>query len=221
MATSRCIIMHDAAADARARQRHMSPSHMHRAGYRHAASASVYTLSLVSMSQYRYTTQLLIICLPKHAKGCRYQSYECKQVGVCTNTRIHTQIHKYTLPYTLLLYLHKRTSTHPHPIIPMCVHIGVYQSTHALTRFLSHTHPQAHCLPSCPSSYLISPLCCLRVLLQQRYHHLQPCSVDYCPMQGQPTILLKSRQQAMSAHYTRSQPARRPKGRVLLPAAPL
>jgi len=40
-------------------------------------------------------------------------------------------------------------------------------------------------------------------------------------MQRQQTILRQSKQQAMSAHYTASQPATQPKGRVLLPAAPL
>ena len=34
------------------------------------------------------------------------------------------------------------TRTHPHPIHPMCVHIGVCQSTHALIRSLSLTHTQ-------------------------------------------------------------------------------
>ena len=55
MATRHCIIMHGAAADARARLRRTSLSHMHRADYQHTASASVYTLSLVSMSHHKCT----------------------------------------------------------------------------------------------------------------------------------------------------------------------
>ena len=82
MATCYCIIMHDAAADARARQKYMSPSHTHRAGYRHTASASAYNFSLVSMSQHKCAIRILIICLPRHAKGCRYKSYKCLHVGV-------------------------------------------------------------------------------------------------------------------------------------------
>ena len=234
-----------------------------------------------------------------------------------THTHIHTQVHKHTLAYTLDSSLYTRTSTHPHPIHPMCVHIGVYESmresvwrtgsqstmfvvnkrererhphtclsryaqsrryqsyksvcvnvrvytdiqTHANTQthasiraspIIVHTHqhtptshtpdvcsyrsipihactyslPRSHTstgplFPLCSPSYPISLLCCLRVRLQQRCHHLQPCSVDYCQMQRQPVLLRKSRQQAMSAHYTRSQPATRQKGCVLLPAAPL
>ena len=45
-----------------------------------------------------------------------------------THTHIHTQVHKHTLAYTLDSSLYTRTSTHPHPIHPMCVHIGVYES---------------------------------------------------------------------------------------------
>jgi len=59
---------------------------------------------------------------------------------VCPNTHMHSQIHKHMLPYTIHSYLHTRTSTHTHPINPMCVHIGVYQYTHALPPSLSHTH---------------------------------------------------------------------------------
>ena len=58
MARSQCIIMHDAAGGARARQRHTSPSHMHRTGYRHTTSASAYTLSLVGMSQPKCTIHI-------------------------------------------------------------------------------------------------------------------------------------------------------------------
>ena len=100
MATRHCIIMHDEAADARARQRHQSPSHMHRAGYRHAASASVYILSLMSMSQHKCTIQILITCLPRHAQGCGYKSYEYMPVGVCVHIHAYTRKYTNTLSHT-------------------------------------------------------------------------------------------------------------------------
>ena len=140
--------------------------------------------------------------------------------GICIHIHIHTQIHKHTF-HTLCSYLYTRSSTHiPHT---RCVceyqSIPIHSCTHSLP--LSHTHPQAHRLPCCPPSYLISCLCCLQVHLQQCCHHLQPCSVAYCQMQRQPAILRKSRQQTMSAHCTRSLPGTRPRSCVLLPAAPL
>jgi len=141
---------------------------------------------------------------------------------VCTHTRVHTQTFKNTVPYTLHSYLYTYNKTHPRPINGMCVHIRVCQSTHALTRSLFLTHILRPTVShAAPPSYLISHLCCLRARLQQRCHHLQPCSVDYCLKQRQPALLRKSRQQAMSAHYTHSQPATRPEGRVLLTAAAL
>ena len=85
--------------------------------------------------------------MPKSAYTNHMFLYRC----VCAHTHVHTPTHKYTLPYTLDSYLYTRTSTHPHPIIPMCVHLGVYQSTHALARFLSPTHtfkgPQSPMVP--------------------------------------------------------------------------
>jgi len=78
----------------RARQRHTSPLHMHRAGYRHTASASVHTLSLMSLSQ-QCTKHIFMIYLPRYAQICIYKSYVFIQVCVCTYTRSHanTQIH--------------------------------------------------------------------------------------------------------------------------------
>ena len=69
---------------------------------------------------------------------------------------IYTYILKHALSHTLDSYVYACTSTHPHPINPMCVHMRVYKSTHALTRSLSHTHihrPTAsHAAPSRTSS---------------------------------------------------------------------
>jgi len=161
--------------------------------------------------------------LPRHVQGCRYTSYKsvCVGVGVYTDIQTHanTQIHASIRTSPIIVHRHQHTPTSHTPDV--CAYRSIPIHAHTPSLPLTHTRPQAHSLPCCPSSYLISPLCCLRVRLQQHCHHLQPCSVDYCPMQRQPTILRKSRQQAMSAHYTRSQPATRPKGRVLLPAAPL
>jgi len=83
--------------------------------------------------------------------------YACRPVS--THTHIHTHIHKHTLAYTLDSSLYTRTSTQPHPIHPMCVHIGVYQSTHALTRSLSHTHIHRPSVSHPAPSHTVSATC--------------------------------------------------------------
>ena len=90
MATCNGIIMHDAAAGARARQRHTSPSHMHRTGYRHAASASIYRHALIDMPQHVCTIHTCI-----HQKN--------------PHTRTHAQTH-HTWIHTFgcIMYEHER-----------------------------------------------------------------------------------------------------------------
>jgi len=136
MATSHCIIMHDAAAGARARQRHTSPSHMHRTGYRHTASASVYTLSLVSMSQPKCTIHIYLLCLPRHTQGLQIQSIQMVAGRcVCTHANIRTQIHRHTLPCTLDWYLYmylyiKYIHVYAYIYMYVYVHVCMYRYTH-------------------------------------------------------------------------------------------
>ena len=127
------------------------------AGYRHTASASVQVLSLVSMSQHNYTLHIFILCpdMPKSAYTNLMFLYRCG----CAHTHVHTPTQQHTLPYTLHSYLYTRTSTQPHPIHPMCVHIGVYQSTHALTRSLSHTHIHRPSVSHPAPSHTVSATC--------------------------------------------------------------
>jgi len=160
--------------------------------------------------------------MPAHTCSIlQIQIIQMFDVGVCVH--IHAQMYRHILPCTTHSFLYTHISTHTHPIHPMCVDIleDTNLRMHSLPPSLTHTHPQTPCLPSCPPSYRINNLCCLRVRLQKCCHHLQPCSVLYCQMQRQPAPLRKSRQQAMSAHYTPSQPATQPQDCVLLPAAPL
>ena len=83
MATCHCIIRHDAAADSRARQRHKSPSHMHRAGYKDATSASVYSHVLISMPQHACT---ILICIQQ--KKVHTRTHAQTQVSVCARERV-------------------------------------------------------------------------------------------------------------------------------------
>ena len=56
----------------------------------------------------------------------RYKTYKSQRVGVVfVDIHIHTQEHKHTLPYTPHSSLYTCTSTRPHPINPMCVHMQV------------------------------------------------------------------------------------------------
>ena len=134
-------------------------------------------------------------------------------------THANTQIHASIRTSPIMVHPHQHTPTSHNPDVCAYRSIPIHACTPSLP--LSHTHPQAYCLPCRPPLYLIRHQCRLWACLQQRCNHLKPCSVLYCPMQRQPAILRKSRQQAMSAHYTCSQQATQPKGRVLLPAAPL
>ena len=77
--------------------------------------------------------------MPAHTCSIlQIQIIQMFDVGVCVH--IHAQMYRRILPCTTHSFLYTHISTHTHPIHPMCVHIGVYPSTHALIRSLSHTH---------------------------------------------------------------------------------
>jgi len=81
--------------------------------------------------------------MPTHTcPGLQIQIIHMVDVGVCVH--LHTQMYVQILPCTLHSYLYTRASTTTHPIHPMCVHIGVYQSTHALPRSVSLSHTSTH-----------------------------------------------------------------------------
>jgi len=72
--------------------------------------------------------------------------FACRRVSTCTH--VHTQIHSSI--HTSLVFVH----THQHNPTSHTPDVCAYRSVpiHACTPLLplSHTHPQAHCLPSAP-----------------------------------------------------------------------
>ena len=108
------------------------------------------------------------------------------QILLCSRVRAHTHANVQTNSsmYTTLVFVHphQHTPTSHTPDVSAYRSIPIHPCTPSLP--LSHTHPQAHCLPYCPPSYRISHLCCLRVRLQQCCHHLQPCCVLNCQIRG-------------------------------------
>ena len=137
--------------------------------------------------------------------------------SVCTHTYTHTHAntHAHCSKYTSLVFVHthQHTATSHTPDVCSYRSIPIHACTYSLPRSHTSTGPL---FPLCSPSYLISLLCCLRARLQQRCHHLQPCSMDYCQMQRQLTLLRKRRQQAMSAQY--KQPASNVSKRLCAPA---
>jgi hypothetical protein len=62
---------------------HTSPSRMHRAGYRHAASASVYTHSLIGMPQHACTIHICIHQKKAHTRTHAQTHHTCIHTSVC------------------------------------------------------------------------------------------------------------------------------------------
>ena len=62
---------------------HTSPSRMHRAGYRHAAPASVYTHSLIGMPQHACTIHICIHQKKAHTRTHAQTHHTCIHTSVC------------------------------------------------------------------------------------------------------------------------------------------